>query len=141
MHGSVDLARSERTNFPSENSDKSSDISDAMRMLRIAAEPRPVGDSVKAAINRAAKALAWAPTRTRDVWYGAARRIDVCEMDVLRAIERKRLEADFIAERRRNLEQVAVLRTRLAMRDRDFHAQDIAAIDWMLRELRAPGCE
>jgi hypothetical protein len=132
---------SERQHFPLEKSDKPSDISNAMRLVRLAAEPRQVGDSIKGAINRAARVLTWTPTRTRDIWYGGARRLDVAEMDALRALERKKLEADFIAERRRNIEQVAVLRTRLQHRDSDFHREDIAALDWMLRELRAPEFE
>jgi hypothetical protein len=136
MHGTVSRAVLDRSKKSSEFSNKSSDISDAMRLLRIAAEPRPVGDSVKAAVSRVARAFKWSPSRTRDLWYGTARRVEVHEMDALRDLERERDAADFITERRRNLEQVAVLRTRLHMRDADFHAPDIAAIDWILRELK-----
>lgn len=135
MHGTLNRTALERAKKSLEFSNKSSDISDAMRLVRIAAEPRPIGDSVKAAVTRAARTLSWKPTRTRDIWYGTARRVEVCEMDALRALERERDAADFIVERRRNLEQVAVLRTRLQMRDPGFHAPDIAALDWMLREL------
>lgn len=123
---------SARADFVSDKSDDSSEVSDAMQMVQLAAEPRPVGDSVKAAINRSARRLGWSFTRTRDVWYGDARRIDVREMDALREIERKRDEAATDAERRRKLEQLAVLRTRLSMRDPEFHREDIAALDWML---------
>lgn len=137
MGGIVAPAKSVRGNLSSEFSDKSSDISNAMRLVRIAAEPRLVGDSIKAAITRASRTLHWTPTRTRDLWYGTARRVEVAEMDALRALERRKLEADFVAERRRNIEQVAVLRTRLQMRDQEFHRDDIAALDWMLREVMA----
>lgn len=123
---------SARADFMSEKSDDSSETSDAMRIVQLAAEPRPVGDSVKAAIGRSAKRLKWSFTRTRDVWYGDARRIVVREMDALREIERRRDEAADAAERRQRLEQLAVLRTRLHMRDPDFHREDIAALDWML---------
>lgn len=135
MHGMVSRAALARANLLSEKSDKSSDISDAMRLVRIAAEPRQVGDSVKVAITRAARVLSWKRTRARDVWYGSARRIDVREMDALRALEQQREQAAATAGWRRNLEQVAVLRTRLHMRDPDFHAADIAALDWLLGEL------
>jgi hypothetical protein len=135
MHGNVGHAASARADFMSEKSDDSSESSDAMRIVQLAAEPRPVGDSVKAAIGRAARRLGWSYTRTRDVWYGDARRIDVREMDALREIERRRDEAATDAERRRQLEQLAVLRTRLQMRDPGFHREDIAALDWMLREI------
>lgn len=134
MEGSIARSALARGHLSSEFSDKSSDISDAMRLVRIAAEPRPIGDSVKAAVNRAASHLRWSPTRTRDIWYGTARRVEVREMDRLRDLERQKLAADFIAERRRNLEQLAVLRTRLQMRDPQFHAPDICALDWLLRE-------
>lgn len=123
---------SARADFSSEESDDSSEISDAMRIVQLAAEPRPVGDSVKAAIGRSAKRLHWSFTRTRDVWYGDARRIDIREMDALREIERKRDEAATEAERRLRFEQLAVLRTRLQMRDPGFHREDIAALDWLL---------
>lgn len=103
-----------------------------MRIVQLAAEPRPVGDSVKAAIGRSAKRLKWSYTRTRDIWYGDARRIDVREMDALREVEQRRDDAANEADRRRKLEQLAVLRTRLHMRDPDFHREDIAALDWLL---------
>lgn len=130
---------SARADFSSEFSDDSSEISDAMRIVQLAAEPRPVGDSIKAAIGRSAKRLKWSYTRTRDVWYGDARRIDVREMDALREIERKRDEAADGADRRRRIEQLAVLRTRLQMRDPEFHREDIAALDWLLSGGRG-GC-
>lgn len=136
MLGSVGRPVSARSDLSLENSDKSSDISNAMRMVRIAAEPRQVGDSIKSSISRAARTLGWTPTRTRDVWYGTARRIDVAEMDALRGLERRKFESDFITERRRHIEQVAVLRTRLQMRDGEFHRDDIAALDWMLGEVK-----
>lgn len=136
MHGTMGHAVSARADFVSEKSDESSETSDAMRIVQLAAEPRPVGDSVKAAIGRAAKRLRWSYTRTRDVWYGDARRIDVREMDALREVERRRDDAASELERRRRLEQLAVLRTRLHMRDPDFHREDIAALDWMLNEAK-----
>jgi hypothetical protein len=141
MHGTVRKAALARHNLSLENSDKSSENSDAMRLVRLAAEPRQVGDSVKTSITRVARVLKWSPTRARDVWYGSARRIGVAEMDSLRALERRKLEADFVAERRRNIEQVAVLRTRLQMRDQEFHRDDIAALDWMLREVMSPSVD
>lgn len=132
MHGTMRRAGSARADFMSDKSDDSSEIADAMRIVQLAAEPRPVGDSVKAAIGRSARRLGWSYTRTRDVWYGDARRIDVREMDALREVERKRDDAANEAERRRKLEQIAVLRTRLQMRDPEFHRDDIAALDWLL---------
>ena len=52
--------------------------------VRRCAEPRPAGDQVKAAIRRASRRLEIPFTRTRNIWYGDARRIDAAEMDRLR---------------------------------------------------------
>lgn len=51
-------------------------FSDALREL---SEPRPVGDLVKAAIGRSARLAGLSYTRTFDLWYGKARRIDAHE--------------------------------------------------------------
>ncbi len=63
---------------------------DALREL---AEPRPVGDLVKTAILRAARATGLSYTRAFDVWYGKARRIDAHEaQQIADALQRKREE-------------------------------------------------
>lgn len=136
MHATVRVLASERPGNQSEISDKASEISDAMQMVRVAAGPRLVGDSIKAAIGRAARALGWSFTRTRDVWYGDARRLDASEIDALRAIQRERNDALGLAEQRRHVEQIAVLRARLAIRDAEFHRSDIEALDYLLEALR-----
>jgi len=61
-----------------------SSIDEAQMHVRRCAEPRPPGDQVKAAIRRASRRLGLSFTRTRDIWYGDARRIDAAEMDRLR---------------------------------------------------------
>lgn len=64
--------------------------SDALREI---AEPRPVGDLVKTAIRRAARATGLTYTRAFDVWYGKARRIDAHEAEqIAEALQRKREE-------------------------------------------------
>jgi hypothetical protein len=65
-------------------SSSGSPIEEARNLVKRCAEPRPVGDSVKAAINRAAKRLGFTYSRTKDIWYCGARRIDASEMDRLR---------------------------------------------------------
>lgn len=62
----------------------SSSIDEAQMLVRRCAEPRPTGDLVKAAIHRASRQLNWPFSRTREIWYGNARRIDAQEMDRLR---------------------------------------------------------
>jgi hypothetical protein len=66
------------------NSSYASSIDEAQTLVRRCAEPRPAGDQVKAAIRRASRRLGLSFTRTRDLWYGDARRIDAEEMDRLR---------------------------------------------------------
>jgi hypothetical protein len=70
------------TKLPS--SPYASSIDEAQILVRRCAEPRPAGDQVKAAIRRASQRLEIPFSRTRDIWYGDARRIDAEEMDRLR---------------------------------------------------------
>jgi hypothetical protein len=127
---------SARSELSSRFSDKSSEFSDAMRLVKLAAEPRPVGDSVKEAVNRASRALGWSVSRTRDIWYGEAHRLDSREMDALRAVERRQNLRSIEADYRKNFEQLSALRARLQSRDPDFHKDDIAAIGWLVTELQ-----
>jgi hypothetical protein len=70
------------TKFP--NSSYASSIDEAQTLVRRCAEPRPAADQTKAAIRRASQRLEIPFSRTRDIWYGDARRIDAEEMDRLR---------------------------------------------------------
>lgn len=61
--------------------------------LRELAEPRPVGDTIKVAIWRAARAAGLTYARAFNVWYGRARRIDAHEAaQITQALEKKREE-------------------------------------------------
>jgi hypothetical protein len=59
-------------------------------IVREAAEPREAGDSVKAAIGRAARRLGLSHGRARGLWYGDAR-------VAVRADEADRLRAAYLA--------------------------------------------
>ena len=59
-------------------------IEEAQSLVQLCAEPRPAGDQVKGAIFRASSRLGLSVSRTRDIWYGQARRIEAEEMDRLR---------------------------------------------------------
>ncbi|MGY4480085.1 hypothetical protein [Bradyrhizobium sp. USDA 3364] len=63
-----------------------SPVDEARDLVHLCAEPRLVGDSVKTAILRASRRLGMSFNRTKDIWYGDARRIDAREMDRLRRI-------------------------------------------------------
>jgi hypothetical protein len=73
----------------SDMSEFTSEFSEAAELVRMAAEPRPVGDSVKAAIRRASNRLGWSHARVKNIWYREARRIDAHEMDALRGLAQR----------------------------------------------------
>jgi hypothetical protein len=70
-------------------------VAEASRRLREIAQPVPAGDTVKAAINRATRAVAkhlaphfharWHAGRAEDIWRGEARGVWAEEMDAIRA--------------------------------------------------------
>ena len=104
-------------------------LCEASVLLRQVAEPRVVGESVKSAIARTGRALGWRFSRTREVWYGRARRIDAFEMDRLR---------DAARDIERTAQRLLALRDALAAKDALFHRDDIGALE---RALRGLGCD
>ncbi|RVU15222.1 hypothetical protein [Methylobacterium oryzihabitans] len=89
---------------------------EAALLIRTLAEPRPVGDSVKAAINRAAARVSqflqepMRYGRAEDIWRREARRISAAEMDALRAATGERPLAEqgcALAEVADSLERLA----------------------------------
>ena len=105
-------------------------VAEASFRLRQIAEPRPVGDSVKAAINRAAKRAGLTPGRVEDLWYGEARMIKAEEMDAIR-----RADATRQAKEKSAREQAAELGAlfagvaeRLRQIDPDFHSHNVAQL-------------
>lgn len=99
---------------------------EAAALLRDLAEPRPVGDSVKSALRRAARTVGISSSRVKSIWYREARRIDASEMDAIR-------EA---AQRRR--EQVGKLVSiAAAVESSDLDRESIARFVDMLRKLGA----
>lgn len=72
-------------------------VKEAQMLIRRCAEPRSAGDQVKAAVRRASQRLEMRFSRTRDIWYGAARRIDAEEMDHLRREAEKAEVAQAVA--------------------------------------------
>lgn len=116
--------------IPSEQSEMSS-VSEASSLLRRVAGPRDVEDSVKALIRRAARRLQWGFSRTKDIWYGNARRIDAAEMDRLRG-EAARAEAEHLRAR------LVALRNGLAATDPELHRETIDALERALRAMGDP---
>ena len=106
-------------------------VAEAAHLIRQVAEPRPVGDSVKSAVSRAAARCGFDLERARAIWYATARRIEAGEMDRLRAVvtgrQAKREEA---ARNERNelADRIAAIEARLASIDEDFYRPARAAL-------------
>lgn len=105
-----------------------SPVDEARNLVQRCAEPRPVGDSVKSAINRAAKRLGFTNSRTKDLWYAEAHRIDAVEMDRLR-------KCAIGAEIDQSVVALEVLRERLSQVPSDATRELINGIDAALRVL------
>ena len=105
-------------------------IEEAQALVRLCAEPRPAGDQVKAAILRASRRLEISFNRTRDIWYGDARRIDAEEMDRLRAGAQK-------AEFTHAIASIVALKDRMLTSRSPASREAIAGLDGALRVLGA----
>ena len=114
----------------------SSPADEAAALLRQVAEPRPVGDSVKAAIRRAARRLGFGYRRTKTIWYGETTRIGAEEMDALRrATKRRNAEEVARAEAVVAIDRLVALRGALAASDQSFNQPLIDALDDTIRRM------
>lgn len=109
-----------------------SSVAEASMLLRQVAEPRPVGDTVKAAITRSARRVSrfllqpMTTGRAEDIWRRQARLIRAEEMDAIRKAaagdreveEAKHVLADIDA-------RIARLEA-LLIQDPDFHGEQVA---------------
>ncbi len=87
--------------------------SEMQSITRNAAGPWQPGDSVKAAIGRAARTLGIGYRRARSFWYGETVAVRAIEADQMRAAETR-----LLTQRRQRLEQeLATLRARLDATD------------------------
>lgn len=106
-------------------------VAEASSLLKTIAEPRPIGDTVKAAIRRAAKQAGLTFGRAEDIWRQEARAIRAEEMDAIRRaaarpdVEEARAEYQTTQSM---LARIAALEAALRVRDQDFHSQEIAAL-------------
>jgi hypothetical protein len=111
-----------------ENQVPGSEFEEARNLVRNCAEPRPVGDSSKAAVNRAAKRLGFSVSRTKDIWYGHAARINAKEMDRLRTVA-------FTTDIDQGIAALGVLRARLCTMPASVVRKAIEGIDVVLGTL------
>ena len=111
-------------------------IDQAAALMREIAEPAPVGDSVKAAITRAARAISrFLPLtepmsygRAENIWRREARRIDAAEMDAIRAAHERRDRA-----LRAELREATALADRLERLAAQARPADDPALDAEIR--------
>lgn len=110
-------------------------VAEASSLLRRVAEPRPAGDTVKAAINRAARRVSahllhpMKASRAEDIWRSEARAIRAEEMDAIR----KAAAADRYAEEARDdharlLDRISRIETALRISDPEFHREQADAL-------------
>ena len=104
-------------------------VAEASSLLREIAEPRPIGDTVKAAITRAARRVGLRAGRVEDIWRQEARAIRAEEMDAIRRavtnrkhMEEARAEALSFSQRLERLER------QYLVSDEDFHSPQIDAL-------------
>ena len=94
-----------------------SNVADEMHALvREAAEPVPPGDSVKAAINRAARSLGISTARARSYWYRLVKLVPAEEADALR---KRRNEIRELRIQRLEHELAALVALRRGIHDHD----------------------
>jgi hypothetical protein len=112
---------------------------EAASLLRSIAEPRPVGDTVKAAINRASRRVSaflrepMRPGRAEDIWRGEARAIRAEEIDAIRRAAEARLHR----EARHEFTQLDARISRLEallVQDAEFHGPEADALGSMARD-------
>ena len=96
---------------------------EASSLVRRVAEPCPAGDSVKAAIGRAARKLRWNYTRVRAFWY-ADDRVTVTgdELNQLRAAAKQTGARDEVLARLESVEQMLRALEARMPQDADFYS-------------------
>lgn len=92
-------------------------LSEMQGIVRSAAEPGTAGESVKVAINRAARTLGLGYSRARSYWYGEVKAVPAHEADALREA-RLRILDQRIAHTERELLRLQLARENDAERTR-----------------------
>ena len=114
-------------------------VAEAAYRLRRLAEPRPVGDRVKAAIVRAASRSGLPVNRVENLWYGDAKLVRAEEMDAIRRADLARQkQEDSAREQIKSLGSLfAGIAAHLLETDPEFHGESIAALVDAARALGA----
>jgi hypothetical protein len=113
-------------------------LSEASRLIRLVSEPRPAGDSVKAAQARCLRRLrSWSANRVKDVWSGDRRiRVRADEVDQLRALTAKRqTDKAALADLQAIKQRIERLERLLVATDPAMHSPSLAAARGQHREV------
>lgn len=110
-------------------------MTDIAAQLQALAEPRPGGEYVKTAIDRAAKLSGLDYWRAFDIWYRKARCVRDFECDAVSAALTKKNRLETRNEVRDLRTRLAILESRLARIDPDFHCEEIGALRGQVRGL------
>lgn len=104
--------------------------------LRELSEPRPPGDAVKAAIERAARRAGLSYWRAFDIWYSKARRVEPHEIEQITTALKARDERALANEFHEVKVRMARIEAMLNARDADFHRPDA---DYYRAQASGPG--
>lgn len=113
-------------------------MSEAAKWLQELAEPRPGGEKVKVAIERAAKLAGLPYWRAFDVWYSKARQVETFEIDKIADAIKEKNERDARNELRDLKARIARMESLLASGDSHFHSPSIAHARELVRQLGGP---
>ena len=108
----------------------------AREAIRELARPRPEGEPIKRAIERAAKAWGGEYWRTFDIWYGKARRIEPHEANAIADAVQAKRELEAANELHELRLRLTRLEARLGTTDEDFYRPDIDFSRDMVRGAR-----
>lgn len=110
-------------------------MSDITKQLHALAEPRPGGEYVKTAIQRAAKLAGLEYWRAFDIWYGKARLVRDFEREAVSVALKQKNRLETRNEVRDLRTRLAILESRLTRIDPDFHSEEISALGKQVRGL------
>ncbi len=108
------------------------------KWLQELSEPRPGGEKVKVAIDRAAKLAGLPYWRAFDIWYAKARQIEVFEIEKIADAIQEKNEKEAANELRDLKSRLARLESRLAAGDANFHSPSIDHARELVRQLGGP---
>lgn len=113
-------------------------MSETAKWIQELAEPRPGGEKVYVAIERAAKLAGLTYWRAREIWYSKARQIETFEIDQIADAIKLKNEKEARDELRNLKARLQRLESRFAAGDKDFYSPSIDHARELVRQLSGP---